>query len=72
MVHVPTLVLWGEADEALQVANLEGLEDFIPDLRIIRLPGISHWVTHEAPERALAEISAFINAQESAKKRGKA
>ncbi len=59
-VDVPTLVLWGEADRALITENLDGLEKFIPDLQIIRLPDVGHWVTHEAPERAFREISDFL------------
>ncbi|MFC4270235.1 alpha/beta fold hydrolase [Sneathiella chungangensis] len=60
-VHVPTFVLWGEADHALIKENLVGLENFIDDLTIKRLPGITHWVTHEAPEIVSAEILAFID-----------
>lgn len=61
MVRVPTLVIWGEADSALTIANLDGLSHFIPDLRLIRLPGVGHWVSHEAPARALAEIQGFLH-----------
>lgn len=58
-VKVPTLVVWGEKDHALVPENLIGLEDFIEDLEVIRLPEVTHWVTHEDPERVSAEILRF-------------
>ncbi|MAZ02720.1 MAG: hypothetical protein CMN56_06240 [Sneathiella sp.] len=59
-VHVPTLVVWGEGDKMLVPENLDGLEDFVDDLTIVRLPGITHWITHEAPERVSYEILGFL------------
>ncbi|RRS04906.1 alpha/beta fold hydrolase [Aquabacterium soli] len=49
-VNVPTRVIWGEADVALPPSLLEGLEAHVPDLRITRLPGLSHWLVHEDPD----------------------
>ncbi|MZR30329.1 alpha/beta fold hydrolase [Sneathiella litorea] len=66
-VHVPTLVIWGEADHALIKANLVGLENVIDDLTIKRLPDVTHWVTHEAPETAANEILAFVDRHEGEK-----
>jgi len=34
--HVPTLVIWAEDDIALPVALLDGLEAYVPDLRVVR------------------------------------
>jgi len=48
-VRVPTTVLWGEADRALRPGLLEGLERWVPDLRIVRVPQASHWIVHEQP-----------------------
>ena len=60
-VRVPTTVVWGEADIALPTALLDGLERWVPDLDVQRVPGASHWLLQEdaAPvieglERALA------------------
>jgi len=66
-VKVPTYILWGEQDHALMPENLDGIDEFIPDLTIDRLPNVSHWVTHEAPELVSQKIEAFI---ESVKGRG--
>jgi len=59
-VHVPTLVIWGEADTALGTVLLDGLEDLVPDLRIRRIPEGSHWVIHEQPQKVSAAIREFL------------
>jgi epoxide hydrolase 4 len=59
-VKVPTLVIWGEQDAALLPGLLDGLEDWIAELRIERIPGASHWVVHEEPERVAELISEFL------------
>ncbi|MBQ0958016.1 alpha/beta hydrolase [Ideonella sp. 4Y11] len=55
-VRVPTRVLWGEADRALPPSLLGGLEAFVPDLTVERVPGASHWIVHEQPERVAQAI----------------
>lgn len=58
-VRVPTMVLWGEADVALPTALLDGLEAFVPQLDVRRVPGASHWLIHEQPAlvaRTIAEL----------------
>ncbi|MDQ6640585.1 MAG: alpha/beta hydrolase [Pseudomonadota bacterium] len=54
--HVPTLVIWAEDDIALPVALLDGLEAYVPDLRVVRVPGATHWIVHERPAFVGAEI----------------
>ena len=60
IVRVPTLVIWGERDRALLTGNLDGLEKFVPDLTIQRVPEGSHWVIHEAPELVNGYIRDFL------------
>jgi epoxide hydrolase 4 len=60
LVRVPTLVIWGERDTALLTGNLDGLEQYVPDLTVERIPDGSHWVIHEQPERVNGLIRAFI------------
>jgi pimeloyl-ACP methyl ester carboxylesterase len=55
-VRVPTLVIWAEDDIALPVALLDGLDEFVADLRIVRVPGATHWIVHERPQLVGAEI----------------
>lgn len=59
-VAVPTLVIWGEADSALGVETLDGIEAYVPNLTMHRLPCVSHWVQQEAPEAVNAILGAWL------------
>jgi pimeloyl-ACP methyl ester carboxylesterase len=59
-VKVPTLVIWGEKDRWLLTGNLEGLEKYVPNLTIKRIPDGSHWVIHEKPALVNSYIREFI------------
>lgn len=61
VVNVPTLVLWGMADDALPADLIDGLEEFIPQGKIESIPGASHWLIHEQPKLILEKIKAFID-----------
>ena len=43
-IETPTLLIWGEADMALDIATIDGTDRYVADLTVRRLPGISHWV----------------------------
>jgi pimeloyl-ACP methyl ester carboxylesterase len=58
-VRVPTLVLWGERDPALLACCLDGLEEVVPGVKIVRVPEASHWIARERPELVCREIEAF-------------
>ena len=60
--RVPTAVLWGEGDHALLPCLLDGLDRWVPDLRLSRVPQASHWIVHEQPERVVEEIRRNLNA----------
>ena len=59
-VNVPTLVIWGEKDQALVKENLDGLDQHVPDLTIRRIADGTHWVIHEQPALVAAHIRAFL------------
>jgi pimeloyl-ACP methyl ester carboxylesterase len=59
-VKTPTLVLWGEEDSALLLGNLAGLDDYVENLTVKRIPDASHWVVHEKPDVVNALIRDFI------------
>jgi len=61
MVNVPTLVLWALDDAALLPGLLEGLDDYVPDLVVKKVPDATHWIVHEQPQRVAAEIEAFLD-----------
>lgn len=48
---VPTLLIWGEDDLALDIALTEGNEQHVSDFTLRKLPGVSHWVQQDAPDR---------------------
>ena len=59
-VRVPTLVIWAEGDIALPPALLDGLDAFVPDMDLVRVPGATHWIVHERPQRVAAEMERFL------------
>jgi pimeloyl-ACP methyl ester carboxylesterase len=60
-IELPTLILWGEQDEAFTMGILNGIEEYVPDCQIHRYADASHWLHHEHPERVNRDIANFIN-----------
>ena len=56
-------MLWGSDDFALLPSLLEGLEAWIPDLDIRQIPGASHWLVHEQPDRVNVELTDFLQSK---------
>jgi len=50
LVKAPTLVIWGEQDIALGIELLNGLERWVHNIQIQRIPDSGHWVQQEQPE----------------------
>jgi len=61
-VNLPTLVIWGEEDLALPVALIDGLDAYVPQLRLVRVPGATHWIVHERPAFIASEIEKHLAA----------
>jgi len=59
-VRVPTLVIWAEEDIALPRALVDGLDAWVPDLRLVRVPGATHWIVHERPALVAREIEQHL------------
>ena len=62
VIETPTLIVWGEEDAALGVELLDGTEEFVRDLTIRRLPGVSHWVQQEAPQKVNPILKEWLTA----------
>ena len=62
-VDIPTFVLWGLNDPALPNELIEGLEDYISDLTLERVPGATHWIVHERPQFVAERLGAFLRRQ---------
>jgi epoxide hydrolase 4 len=60
LVDTPTLMIWGEEDTALSKATTLGTDQYVKDLTLRYLPGVSHWVQQEAPEKVNAMIEAWL------------
>ncbi|MFN3231021.1 MAG: alpha/beta fold hydrolase [Alphaproteobacteria bacterium] len=63
VIETPTLMLWGEADDALGKETTLGTEQYVQDFTIRYLPGVSHWVQQEAPEAVNAALEAWLTGQ---------
>jgi len=63
VIETPTLMIWGEEDTALSIENTDGYETLVADFTLNRLPGVSHWVQQEAPERVNALLAQWIGAR---------
>lgn len=59
-VHVPTLMLWGEQDVAIDIHTLDGTEDYVDDLTIRRFPDASHWVQQDVPDKVNAALMEWL------------
>ncbi len=59
-LDTPTLMIWGEEDSALNIKCAEGTEQWVSDLELHRLPGVSHWVQQEAPEKVNAILRGWL------------
>ena len=60
-VMVPTLVVWGMRDKALLPIQLDGLDDLVDDLAIVRIEEAGHFVPWERPGPVIAAIRAFLD-----------
>ncbi len=62
-IRVPTLYIWGEADDTVGRAAAEGTRDFVTgDYRLATLPGVGHFVADQAPERVNELLLAHLAA----------
>lgn len=59
-VEVPTLMVWGEEDLAIDIRCTDGTGQWVPKLELHRLPGVSHWVQQDAPEKVNAILEAWL------------
>lgn len=62
-LKTPTLLVWGDADFALDASLAQGNEAYVEDFTLARLPGISHWVLHDAPDAVTSAITEWAEAK---------
>jgi epoxide hydrolase 4 len=60
-VEAPTLIIWGERDRYLGIELADPDPADVPRLeRVVILPGVSHWVQHDEPERVSELLIEFF------------
>jgi epoxide hydrolase 4 len=60
MLQVPTLMIWGEADQALGKELTYGTEAYVQDLTVRYIANCSHWVQQEKPELVNQYMREFL------------
>lgn len=50
-IQTPTLFIWGEREPVFLPTTLDGMEQWVPDLRIERIPRAGHFVQVDATDR---------------------
>jgi len=58
-IDVPTLLLWGEADERSPLSVAEDFRDAIPGAKLVVIPDAGHMSNMEQPERFNAAVRRF-------------
>jgi epoxide hydrolase 4 len=59
-ITTPTLMIWGEADSALGVELTDNYDGLVTNMTLKRLPGVSHWVQQEAPDKVNAILADWL------------
>lgn len=59
-IQAPTLVLWGDADPALDSKLLDDVGEHVASVAVHHLPGAGHFVQWDEPERVVAEVVQFL------------
>jgi pimeloyl-ACP methyl ester carboxylesterase len=59
-VRIPTLVIWGLQDHTLVRQNLDGLNDFVTDLTVVKIADAGHFVHEDQPEQVTREMLTWL------------
>lgn len=59
-LKMPVLVIWGMNDTALLPLQLEGLDEVVDDLRIVKIENATHFVTWERPDEVTTAVRNFL------------
>jgi pimeloyl-ACP methyl ester carboxylesterase len=59
-ITAPTLLLWGEKDRMIPVANAKDYLRAIPGATLVKLPGLGHVPFEEAPQASIGAVRRFL------------
>jgi pimeloyl-ACP methyl ester carboxylesterase len=62
-IRAPTLLLWGEKDGMIPIANAADYLRDIPHATLVRLPNLGHVPFEEDPEGSLAPVKLFLSGE---------
>ncbi|WP_295637255.1 alpha/beta hydrolase [Novosphingobium sp.] len=60
-IQAPTLLLWGERDGMIPIANATDYMRDLPHARLVRLPNLGHVPFEEDPARSLQPVERFLS-----------
>ncbi|QPC99517.1 alpha/beta fold hydrolase [Qipengyuania soli] len=60
-MQVPTLVMWGEEDALIPYDAAGWYMDHLPNAKLVHYPGIGHLPMEEAPEKSVADLTAWLD-----------
>jgi pimeloyl-ACP methyl ester carboxylesterase len=60
-IEAQTMVIWGMRDRHLGSELAEPASEWVPNLRMERIPEATHWVQHDAPERVNELLIDFLD-----------
>jgi pimeloyl-ACP methyl ester carboxylesterase len=60
IAHIPTLLLWGAADAAVQPSSAEPLRQQFRECRVLMFDGVGHLPYEEVPEEFNCAVSEFL------------
>lgn len=66
-IEMPVLVIWGDGDRYLGKEMAEPPARFVPNARVVHLPGVSHWVQNAAPDKVNELLLGFVQESFGAK-----
>lgn len=61
IIHVPTLILWGESDPLIEPAAAHKFAAAIPGAKLITYPNVGHLPQFEIPQRSAADVAQFLS-----------
>jgi pimeloyl-ACP methyl ester carboxylesterase len=59
-INAPTLLLWGDQDALIPIANAQDYLRALPIAKLVTLPGVGHVPQDEATAISLAPLVAFL------------
>jgi pimeloyl-ACP methyl ester carboxylesterase len=68
-IQAPTLLVWGEKDAMIPLANAADYLRTLPNSTLVRLPGLGHVPQEEAPTLSLAPVLGFLGTAPSRRSR---